>query len=167
MRRKKRREGGGEERGGKGRRESEGGEILDVLQEGARRELEDKRSYLEHTPNTGFFFLKEAKIKHSRAYCLLISMCLLSLPKLKLPTNTFPTQCYESVQINMGSSETMTPYRKTSPRSLNRMQNALGFNPSRKVKMTCFMKVGGWLPLQFINMDGQAFKGTYNPVMLS
>lgn len=106
-----------------------------------------------------FFFKREAKIKHSRAYCLLISMCLLSLPKLKLPTNTFPTQCYESVQINMGSSETMTPYGKTSPRSLNRMQNALGFNPSCKVKMAWFTKVGGWLPLQFVNMDGQAFKG--------
>lgn len=57
------------------------------------------------------FFLREAKIKHSRAYCLLISMCLLSLPKLKLPTNTFPTQCSGSVQINMGSSETMTPHK--------------------------------------------------------
>lgn len=59
----------------------------------------------------------------------------------------------------MGSSETMTPYGKTSPRSLNRMQNALGFNPSPKVKMAWFTKVGGWLPLQFVNMDGQAFKG--------
>lgn len=58
------------------------------------------------------FFLRGAKIKHSRVYCLLISMCLLSLPKLKLPTNTFPTQCYESVQINMGSSKTMTPHEK-------------------------------------------------------
>lgn len=43
----------------KKRREREGGEILDVLQEGARGELEDKRSYLEHTPNTGYFFFKE------------------------------------------------------------------------------------------------------------
>lgn len=94
-----------------GEREREEREILEVLQEGARRELEDKCSYLEHTPNTGYFFLREAKIKHSRAYCLLISMCLLSLPKLKLPTNTFPTQCSGSVQINMGSSETMTPHK--------------------------------------------------------
>lgn len=54
-----------------------------------------------------------AKIKHSRVYCLLITMCLLSLPKLQLPTNTFPTQCYESVQINMGSSKTMTLHENT------------------------------------------------------
>lgn len=107
------------------------------------------------------FFFKEAKIKHSRAYCLLISMCLLSLPKLKLPTNTFPTQCYESVQINMGSSETMTPYGKTSPCSLNRMQNALGFNPSCRVKQG-----GGWLPSS-VSVDGRDAEGTHSSTMLS
>lgn len=47
----------------KGERERKRGEreILEVLQEGARRELEDKCSYLEHTPNTGYFFFKRSQ----------------------------------------------------------------------------------------------------------
>lgn len=45
----------------KGEREREGGEILEVLQEEARRELEDKCSYLEHIPNTGYFFFKRSQ----------------------------------------------------------------------------------------------------------
>lgn len=44
-----------------GEREREEREILEVLQEGARRELEDKCSYLEHTPNTGYFFFKRSQ----------------------------------------------------------------------------------------------------------
>lgn len=46
----------GEERDGERR------ETLEVLQEGARRELEDKCSYLEHTPNTGYFFSEKPKL---------------------------------------------------------------------------------------------------------
>lgn len=57
IKRRKRRKEKGERQGE--RRGQKEGEILDVLQKGARRELEDKRSYLEHTPNTGFFFFKE------------------------------------------------------------------------------------------------------------
>lgn len=60
-------------------------------------------------------------------------MCLLSLPKLKLPTNTFSTQCYESVQINMGSSKTMTVYENTSSFTIQSPKIFVSFSRNREM----------------------------------